>query len=104
MLPKSIGFFLLISTVMVHAEGYTLGQGYNLGAWNISGYTSVALKVPIQNQAPAEIELDDLALFVQANLHPYLNPFFEIEYAAQPLWINGQGAFSKSGRFVVERL
>jgi len=104
MLQKSIGIFLLLGTAMVHAEGYVLGQGYNLGAWNISGYTTVKFKVPIQNKAPAEIVLDDLALFVQANLHPYLNPFFEIEYAAQPLWINGQGAFSKSGRFVVERL
>ncbi len=104
MLQKSIGFFLLINVSSVYALGYTLGQGYNLGAWNISGYTSVAFGVPIQNKAPAKIEIDDIALFGQANLHPYLNPFFEIEYAAQPIWIDGQGAFAQSGRFVVERL
>lgn len=86
------------------ANDYELGQGYDLGAWNISGYTTVEFKVPIQNKYDAELEIDDIALFVGGNLHQYLNPFFEIEYSSQPLWKKSENALSQAGHFYVERL
>lgn len=95
---------LLLLSLSVMAESYSLGQGYDVGLWNIGGYATVKFKAPIQQQQAAEIEIDDIALFVRGHLHQYLNPFFEIEYSGQPIWIEGDGAFSKSGQFVVERL
>ncbi len=97
-------YMLLLLSAPLYASAYTLGQGYNLGAWNIAGYTNIKFKAPTQSQNTAEIEIDDLSLFVRGSINQYINPFFEIEYSAQPLWVEGQGAFPTSGKFVVERL
>lgn len=75
-------YTLLLFNTSLYAGEYILGQGYDLGAWNIAGYSSFKFKAPTQNQSSAEIELDDLALFVRGRINQYINPFFEIEYAA----------------------
>jgi hypothetical protein len=94
----------LLHSINTYATNYVLGQGYNVGSWNFSGYANFKLKVPLQNSKAAEIELDDIALFGQGRINQYLNPFFEIEYSGQPIWEEGEGAFHKSGKFVLERL
>ncbi len=86
------------------ANGYTLGNGYNIGSWRLSGYTSVELQAPMQQQKQVDLSLDDLALFGHGQYNRYLDIFFEIEYANQPLWTENKGAFSNAGRFDLERL
>ncbi len=96
--------FLLLFNTPLYASDYILGQGYNLGIWNIAGYSNIQFKAPTHNQSPAKIELEHVALFVRGQVNQYINPFFEIEYATQPFWLEGQGAFPVAGDFVVERL
>jgi len=96
--------YLVLVAGFCQANPYTLGNGYNIGRWNFSGYTSSGLFVPVQPQGLAELKIDDLAIFAQAKLHRYINPFIEVEYANQLLWAEKQGAFSSTGDFILERL
>ncbi len=86
------------------AIDYVLGNGYNIGPWNLSGYSTTELHSPRKKQQKINLFLDEIALFGQANIHPYLNPFFEIEYANQPFYEEGKGVFSSAGRFDLERV
>jgi len=105
MLKKNILICLLSLIISpLHASEYNLGEGYALGSWNIAGYANLKFKAPVHRTNAAEVEIDDVALFVRGNVNQYINPFFEIEYASQPIWEDGKGAFPRAGRFVVERL
>jgi len=95
---------LLLYCLCSQADSYTLGNGYNIGSWNLSGYSSIELHAPTQQQQKISLALDEIAVFGQARFYQYLNPFFEIEYASQPIFTEGKGIFSKAGRFDLERL
>ncbi len=100
----TLSCFLLLYCSHSYANNYTLGNGYNIGPWNLSGYSTVELHAPTQQQKKINLFLDEIAVFGQARLFQYLNPFFEIEYANQPLYTEGKGGFSKAGRFDLERV
>gem|GEM_PF-264367 len=104
MIKHCLSCLLLLCCTRALANNYTLGNGYDIGLWNISGYSSIELHAPTQQQKKINLFLDEIALFGQGRLHQYLNPFFEIEYANQPLWTETKGAFSNAGKFDLERL
>jgi hypothetical protein len=85
-----------------YAADYQLGEGYNIGMLNVSGYSNLVLDVP--NQGSTQLMLDDLSIFLSARLNRYLNPFIEFELTNAPLFIEGTGFFhGGSPRLVIER-
>lgn len=97
-----VAIFLSQSS-LVHADDYVLGHGYNVGLWNISGYTSIEMNLP--NRQAANFTVDDFAIFVHGRINRYVNPFVEGEYSNQSLWTEGDGVLSSgAGHFVLERL
>jgi hypothetical protein len=89
-------------SLAVFAADYQLGEGYNVGMWNISGYSKLELAVP--NTASTQLLLDDFSLFLSARYNRYLNPFVEFELTKVPIFIEGVGAVhGGSPRLVVER-
>lgn len=102
-LYRLIVIIFLSQSPLVHANDYVLGHGYDIGSWNISGYSSIEVNVP--NQHAANFTVDDVALFIHGRVNRYINPFFEGEYSNQAIWVNGDGVFSSgAGHFVLERL
>lgn len=84
------------------ATDYRLGEGYNIGVLNISGYSNLTLNVP--NKNPTQLLLDDLSLFLSARFNRYINPFVEFELTSAPLFIEGTGVLhGGSPRLVIER-
>jgi len=73
-----------------------------LNNWSINGYTSINLNVP--DNTTAELEIDDLAMFVQGRINKYFNPFIEVEMARLQIWVEGDGFFPHSGEIDLERL
>ena len=93
----------LSQSMPVHADDYVLGHGYDLGSWNISGYTSIEVSLP--NRQAASLRVDDFAIFFHGRVNQYINPFFEGEYSDQALWTEGDGVLSSgAGHFLLERL
>lgn len=84
------------------AADYQLGEGYNVGMLNISGYSNLTLDVP--SNGSTELMLDDLSLFLSARYNRYINPFVEFELTSAPIFIEGTGFLhGGSPRLVVER-
>lgn len=79
-----------------HAEGYELGQGWQIGSYHLSGYANIE-----HTRQPAKLELDDLSLFVSGHVNQGVNPFIEVEISSHTL--AQQGGERKNGQFVVER-
>lgn len=85
-----------------YAADYQLGEGYNVGMLNISGYTNLVLDVP--NTGPTKLIIDDLSIFLSGRFNRYLNPFVEIELAHAPIFVEGHGVVNSGmPRVVVER-
>ncbi len=85
-----------------NALEYQLGQGLQLGPVNVGGYINLIGKGP--RRGDAELELDDLSLFLSGRFHRWLQPFVEVEYTGQTLWKENHGAFSPDdGKWVLER-
>jgi hypothetical protein len=87
---------------VIYADDYVLGHGYDLGSWNISGYATAELNLP--NRQAAQFAIDDFSIFAHGRINRYINPFIDVEYYNQPLWLEGNGVLSSSGRFALERL
>lgn len=71
--------------------------------WDISGYIKVLADVPTDNRN-AEVELDDLSVFVSGNVNKWLNPFVEAEYFSGTLWQSKGNRKFTDGKFIFERL
>jgi hypothetical protein len=100
---RLIVIIFLSQSSLVHANDYVLGDGYDVGLWNISGYTSIEVNLP--NRQAANFIVDDFAIFVHGRINQYINPFFEGEYSNQSLWTEGDGVLSSgAGHVVLERL
>jgi len=48
--------------------------------------------------------MEEVTLFAQAHISPYINPFIEIEYIDLPIWIEGEGLVPYSGEIDLERI
>lgn len=85
-----------------HAADYQLGEGYNLGLLNVSGYSNLVLNVP--NAGATQLIMDDLSVFLSGRFNRYLNPFVEFELIGAPIFVEHRG-FLNSGmpRLVMER-
>lgn len=90
-------------SVSSYAADYQLGEGYNIGLLNVSGYSNLVLEAP--NANATELVLDDLSLLLSGRFNRYLNPFVEVELTNAPIFVEGRGVMnSGSPRVVVERL
>ncbi len=81
------------------AESYELGQGLHVDKYFAAGYANIEAEKPVD--APGQITMDDLSLFVGGNVSNLINPFAEIELSNQTLAQQGGGA--DNGEVVVER-
>ncbi len=59
------------------AAQYQLGQGLDLGPFNLAGYASINAEFPEQGRR--SLVLDDLSLFVAGHFDRWINPFVEAE-------------------------
>jgi len=98
-----VGLILFLCfSAAINALEYQLGQGVQLGPVNVGGYLDVIGKGP--REGNAEIELDDLSFFISGRFNRWLQPFVEVEYAAQILWKENHGAFSPNeSKWLLER-
>ncbi|GBG14657.1 uncharacterized protein NMK_2256 [Novimethylophilus kurashikiensis] len=102
---KGVGILVLVAglTPAAWADDYHLGQGYNVGNFNIAGYASVVADAP--THGTSKLMIDDLSLFITGRFNRYFNPFFEGELTEDALWQEGGSLFSDSKpRLVLERL
>jgi hypothetical protein len=81
------------------ADPYTLGQGLQLGDFDISGYSNLVADSP----APASLSVDDLSLFVSGEVNQWINPFAEFEISGLTLLQAGSAPMHR-GELVAERL
>lgn len=89
-------------TSPAHADDYHLGEGYNLGSLNISGYSNLIAEVP--NQGRSALNLDDLSVFLSGRFNRWVNPFVEFELSNAPLFTENGGLFEMGlPRMVLER-
>ncbi len=97
----SITLFLLswLTSPLVYAESYELGQGWRSGHLYLSGYTN--LEVIDRFGAPARVDLDDLSLFVGHRMNRWVNPFAELELSGHTLVRQDGG--TQNGDWIVER-
>ena len=86
-----------------HAEDYRLGHGYDIGPFNLAGYSNLVLNVP--RSAPKSLVLDDLSLFVSGHLGRWFNPFVEAEFTGFDIarW-DSPGIGRHDGDVVLERV
>ncbi|MFK5892632.1 MAG: hypothetical protein QM504_05380 [Pseudomonadota bacterium] len=94
--------FISVLGGLLHSSSAHADEDNIVNDWSISGYTSINFNVP--NNENAELELDDLAFFIQGHINQYLNPFVEAEIGRLPIWIEGRGIFPQAGEFDLERL
>jgi hypothetical protein len=98
-LAPILGTFLALSA---QADDYHLGEGYNLGALNISGYANLVADVP--NQGKSALSLDDFSIFLSSHANRWINPFVEFELSNAPLFSESGGVFEQGKpRVVLER-
>ncbi|MDA8229795.1 MAG: hypothetical protein M0006_00490 [Magnetospirillum sp.] len=95
-----------IAATPVQAEDsqYHLGQGLDVGDFNIAGYANVVGNLPTGGERKSLV-LDDLSLYVSGRLNQAINPFMETELAGYPLLQSGGTSLpGGQGRVVLERL
>lgn len=82
---------------------YHLGQGLNLGEFNIAGYSSVTAEFP--DIGRRNLSVDDLSLFVSGHLDKLVNPFVEAEVAdLEVASFGGRHTPALDGYGLIERL
>lgn len=95
-------FMLWVFSMPSYAADYQLGEGYNIGMLNVSGYSNLVLEIP--NTGSTQLALDDLSLFLSGRFNRYLNPFVEVELTNAPIVVEGKGVMnSGTPRVVIER-
>ncbi len=84
-------------------DGYRLGHGYDIGPFNLAGYSNLVLNVP--RRQPKSLQLDDFSVFVTGHIGRWLNPFVEAEFTGFDIarW-DSQGTNRRDGGLVVERI
>jgi Phosphate-selective porin O and P len=84
-------------------SGYQLGHGYDLGPFNLAGYSNLVGNLP--TSGTKSLALEDLSLFVTGHLGRFFNPFTEAELTDFDLVRSGPtGPDHGDGDFVLERL
>lgn len=58
-------------------DGYSLGHGWDVGRFNIAGYSNLLMNLP--EGGSKSLVLDDLSLFVTGHVSRLVNPFVEAE-------------------------
>ena len=97
---QSVGFH---SPAFSQTNDYVLGQGLNVGAFNVAGYATVEANAR-QGEA-AGLLIEDLSLFVKGSINKAINPFIEAEIAEADLWFEGQQPFGNvHPRIDIERI
>lgn len=92
----------LLLSAPSRADDYHLGEGYNVGSLNISGYSNLVAEIP--NQGTSALALDDFSIFLSGRFNRWINPFIEFELAGAPLFTESAGFFEKgTPRVVLER-
>lgn len=82
---------------------YMLGQGLNVGSFNIAGYATI--EAQSTKGAPDGLLIDDLSLFIKGSINKAINPFLEAELAEADLWSEGKAPLKRvGGRVDIERL
>ncbi len=99
---KKIYFFVLLIYSPLASTDYKVGDGLNIGNVYISGYNNTVWEAP--NGQPQTLSIDDLSLFVSAQINKYINPFLEVEIAGASLWDEGRGIGFRRSRLVLERI
>lgn len=100
-LVASATFVLLgfASTAACAAEAYQLGQGYNVGPFNLAGYSNVTASFPKKGQD--DLAVEDLSLFVSGHVSRWINPFVEAELTHATLLQGGGDQHDDAGTSVV---
>lgn len=76
------------TAAVAQTSGYALGQGLNVGAFNVAGYATV--EATAREDERAALLIEDLSLFISGAVNKAINPFIEAELAEADLWIEGQ--------------
>lgn len=85
------------------AEVYHLGQGYDIGSFNLAGYSNVTAAFPAGKRDSLAVE--DLSLFVTGHLSRWVNPFVEAELTHVTLArTSGDGDRDPGASLAIERL
>jgi hypothetical protein len=84
-------------------DGYELGHGYTVGAFNFAGYSELAIGLP--DEGSQKIALEDLSLFITGHVNRLFNPFVEAELTHFDFSHSGPNDADRGdGTFVLERL
>jgi hypothetical protein len=106
--PARLPILLLASCFLsapaAYGEGaYELGHGYDIGPFNLAGYSNLVGNAP--DQGGNSLALDDLSLFVTGHLGRLFNPFTEAELTHFDFARSGPSDRDKGdGDVVIERL
>jgi len=95
-------YILVISFCLLQFEVLASDSFFDKDQWSVSGYLKLKFQAP--NQKPTAIEIDDLSIFVSANINRWINPFIEAEVFSVPLWKSGDGLKFNNAQFTIERL
>lgn len=95
-------YFIVFLLCFIHSIASAADSFWEDKQWTISGYLKTVIQAP--NHQPTKVELDDLSLFVSANVNRWINPFLEAELFSIPLWESGQGLQLDRAEFIIERL
>lgn len=84
------------------ADDYHLGEGYNVGPLNISGYSNLVAEMP--NEGRSGFTLDDFSVFLSGRFNRWINPFVELELSGGQVFTENGGFFEQGvPRIVLER-
>lgn len=97
----AVGAALATCAAVAAAADYSLGQGYVVGDYTVSGYANLVAENPVGGTAA--LSVDDLSLFVSGQVNRWVNPFVEAEVTGATLARAG-GVSPHRGTFVAERL
>lgn len=98
-----IGLVGLSGGAAAQTNDYILGQGLNIGAFNIAGYATVEAET--KKGEDARLLVDDLSLFIKGSINKAINPFLEAELAEANLWVEGDSPLgSVHPRLDIERI
>lgn len=106
----NLGITILLTLIFCFAGGevragevYHFGQGYDIGSFNLAGYSNVTAAFPAG--ARDSLALEDLSLFVTGHLSRWINPFVEAELTHVTLArSSGDGDRDPGASIAIERL
>ncbi len=103
-MQKVILSFLGCLSLSVWAEESNIEPvDFSYSNWDISGYIKVLADIPTDGR-DAEVELDDLSIYISGNVNQWINPFVEAEYFSGTIWQKDGNNDFTDGEFIFERL